>query len=352
MSWWRFGRTESRASSSFTDLLLQAASNRATGTTTATAAATGALEACAGALGRAFAAADVKAPSHAQAALTPDVLNLIGRSLIRSGEVLFLLDVVEGGIVLQPVSDWDVQGSYDPVTWAYRASLAGPSSTVTRAAVPAASVLHLRYAFEARRPWQGVGPLQFAHLAGRLSAETAAALADEASGPRGAVLPIPVDGDDPTVKALKNDIRTLSGNVALVESQARGWAGDGQATRPMSDWRPQRIGADPPAALVSQEERASMEVYAACGVPPALFAIGEGTAQRESYRRFLHGTVAPLARIVAAELSAKLDGDVVLNFDSLFAADLSGRARAFQSLVSGGMAPDRAAGLAGLMTAE
>ena len=92
----------------------------------------------------------------------------------------------------------------------------------------------------------------------------------------------------------------------------------------MSDWKPQRIGADPPAALVTQEERASMEVYAACGVPPALFAVGEGTAQRESYRRFLHGTVAPLARIVAAELSSKLDGDVVLNFDSLFAADLSG----------------------------
>ena len=184
------------------------------------------------------------------------------------------------------------------------------------------------------------------------SQETAATLADEASGPRGAVLPIPVDGDDPTVAELKADIRTLAGNVAIVESQARGWAGDGQATRPMSDWKPQRIGADPPAALVTQEERASMEVYAACGVPPALFAVGEGTAQRERYRRFLHGTVAPLARIVAAELSAKLDGDVVLNFDSLFAADLSGRARAFQSLVKGGIAPDRAAGLAGLMTAE
>ena len=95
-----------------------------------------------------------------------------------------------------------------------------------------------------------------------------------------------------------------------------------------------------------------MEVYAACGVHPALFAVGEGTARRESYRRFLHGTVAPLARIVAAELSAKLDGDVVLNFDSLFAADLSGRARTFQSLVGGGMAPDKAAGLAGLMTVE
>ena len=71
-----------------------------------------------------------------------------------------------------------------------------------------------------------------------------------------------------------------------------------------------------------------MEVYAACGVPAALFTTGEGTAPRESFRRLLHSTVQPLGRIVAAELSAKLDADVSLSFDALFAADLSGRARA------------------------
>ena len=77
-----------------------------------------------------------------------------------------------------------------------------------------------------------------------------------------------------------------------------------------------------------------------------------GLAQRGSYRRFLHVTIVPLSRIVAAELSAKLDGEVTLSFDRLFAGDLSGRARAFQSLVGGGMAVERAAGLAGLMESE
>ena len=78
-----------------------------------------------------------------------------------------------------------------------------------------------------------------------------------------------------------------------------------------------------------------------------------GTAAREAYRRFLHGTVAPLGRIVARELAEKLDTPgVALNFDALFAADLSGRARAFGSLVQGGMDIDRAAGLAGLLDAE
>ena len=38
-----------------------------------------------------------------------------------------------------------------------------------------------------------------------------------------------------------------------------------------------------------------------------------------------------------------------LTFDGLFAADLSGRARAFQSMVGGGMDVSRAAALAGLM---
>ena len=37
-----------------------------------------------------------------------------------------------------------------------------------------------------------------------------------------------------------------------------------------------------------------------------------------------------------------------LSFDRLFASDLSGRARAFQSLTGGGMEAERAAELAGL----
>ena len=83
-------------------------------------------------------------------------------------------------------------------------------------------------------------------------------------------------------------------------------------------------------------------MYSACGIPPGLFSVqSDGTAQREGYRRLLHSTVVPMARIVQAELTAKLDVDVTLGLDGLFAADLSGRARAFQSLVLAGMDPAR-----------
>lgn len=51
---------------------------------------------------------------------------------------------------------------------------------------------------------------------------------------------------------------------------------------------------------------------------------------------------------MAAELSAKLEADIGLSFKGRFAADLSGKARAFQSMVKGGMDLQKAAGLAGL----
>ena len=98
--------------------------------------------------------------------------------------------------------------------------------------------------------------------------------------------------------------------------------------------------------------RGFLEVLAACGVPPGLFIDADGTAQRESYRRFFSLTVEPLAAMLAAELSGKLEAEIGLGFSGRFAADLSGRARAFQSMVGAGMDPAKAAGLAGLMEVE
>ena len=57
-----------------------------------------------------------------------------------------------------------------------------------------------------------------------------------------------------------------------------------------------------------------------------------------------------MGKIALTELRAKLDTPV-LSFDwsGLYAADLVGRARAFQSLVKGGLAVGEAAGLSGLL---
>ena len=178
------------------------------------------------------------------------------------------------------------------------------------------------------------------------------ALADEASGPRGILLPTPVDGADPTIATLKSDIRSLKGKAALVESTSAGWAADGAGQRPKSDWEPRRLGASPGAPLIALADLASREIYAACGIPLGVVTDSEGTGQREGFRRLLHSTIMPLGRIVSEELTRKFEVDIGLSFDGLFAADLSGRARAFQSLVNGGMDTTKAASLAGLMQAE
>ena len=133
------------------------------------------------------------------------------------------------------------------------------------------------------QPWRGVSPLASAAIAGRLSAETMQALADEASGPRGMLLPTPVDGNDPTIEALKGDIRALRGKVALVESSSAGWAADGTQTKPKGDWETRRLGAAPGAPLIEQADLASREVFAACGVPLGVVSDAEGTGQRESF---------------------------------------------------------------------
>lgn len=57
--------------------------------------------------------------------------------------------------------------------------------------------------------------------------------------------------------------------------------------------------------------------------------------QREAWRQFLHGSVEPLSKTVSAEFSAKLDSDIRLDFHGLFASDLQGRARAYQSMTNG-----------------
>ena len=347
---WPFKR-ETR-DSSFTDTLIAQIVSQASGATLAQPAATGALEASASIVARCFAAADVAGPDQFVAALGPSTLSMIGRALIRQGEIVFAIEIIKGRVVLLPAASWDVTGEHDPASWTYRLTLGGPSRLTTLEPVAANSMVHVRLQADPEQPWRGVSPLAIAAIAGRLSAETMQALADEASGPRGMLLPTPVDGNDPTIAALKSDIRSLRGKVALVESTSSGWAADGSQQRPKGDWESRRLGAAPGAPLIEQAELASREVFAACGVPYSLVGVSEGTGQREGFRRLMHATVTPLARIVAEELSAKFEVDIGLSFDGLFAADLAGRARAFQSLVNGGMDATKAAGLAGLMQRE
>ena len=344
MKFWPFGNKLETRDDSYSDVLIAALLARAQGKSLAIPSATSALEACAGLTGRGFAAAEVTGPDSLTRALMPGCLELVGRSLIRRGEVVFLIDTQAGKLRLIPAETHDVEGGPFPEEWEYRLTLGGPSRTVTYDFVPAASVLHFRYAVDASTPWRGNGPVQVAALAGRLSAETVRALAEESSGPVGRLLGIPIDGEDATVQGLKADIKNAAGGMALLEAGDWGNAGGDAKV----DLKAERFGAEPPASMVELVSVASREIYAACGFNAALWGGAQAASVREAWRLALFGVLSPLGRLVESELQDKLEDTVALSWQGLRASDLSGRARAFQSMVGGGMEVERAAGLAGL----
>ena len=294
MRWpWKPVESESRESS-YTDALINSIVQAASSQSIAAPGATAALESCSSIVARCFAAAEIKGPEQFRQALTPDVLSMIGRALIRSGEICFAIDTEGGRLSLLPCASWDVSGGAFPASWRYRLTVSGPTHIMTLNPVPGAGVVHIRLQSDPSASWRGIGPLQSASLAGKLSAETVAALGSEVGGmPRGALLPVPAEGDDPSLADLKIDLRTLGGSLATVESMP--WGGDSGPTR-QHDWKPVRLGADPPRALIDQAELASKEVFAAIGIPYSLVVDSMGTGQRESYRRlapFDHRTHCP-----------------------------------------------------------
>ena len=189
--------------------------------------------------------------------------------------------------------------------------------------------------------------MDVARLAGKLSAETVNALANESSGPVGRLLGLPVDGEDVTVGKLKTDIANARGRVALLETGDWGDIGDGEV-----DLETQRFGAEPPQSMVNLSDHASREIIAACGLNSALWGAVDAASTHEAWRLALFSVLSPLGKKVAAELQVKLDDSLTMAWEDLRASDLSGRARAFQSMINGRMAVDRAAALAGLMEPE
>ena len=315
---------------------------------------TGAVEMAASTVGKALALSAISPSDNRTVGLTPVVLASVGRQLITRGECVFVIEVRGGSVRLIPASSFDVSGSsLFAEDWTYRCDVFSPSAsrTLTR---PYEAVLHFRYSYDPGSPWRGVGPLTRARLTAALAANLESNLGNQAKAPTGQLIPVPdpgaaeTDGEDPLAN-LKTDIAKIAGGVMLTETTSGAW-GEGRAIAPKGDWEQRRIGFDPSRESGPIQEAATMAVLSACGIPPSLVSEkAEGTGQREAFRRFLNLTLMPLGAIVASELSEKLDVPVELNFDRLMASDLSGKARAFGSMVKAGLDLEKAAALSGLM---
>ena len=318
--WQGDGNTEQR---NYTQSIVQQIEAAATGR----AGRPSAVEIASGQVSRGFASG--RADGRSAALFTAPVLARMGREMIRNGETVW---VARGG--LSAVMAYDIQpdGSY---------------SVNGRGTFPATDVLHARYAVDAQT-LRGIAPIDYAPSLRDLLLNLEGQLRDEANTPTGFLLAIPADGDD--VDQLRTDLKQIKGRVALVKTTQGGWD-QGRSAAPRREYEPQRFGMHLPPSTVDIYRDAQRNALGLMGVPVELVEPGDGTGQREAWRRFLHGTIQPLARII--EAAARAAGlNVSLSFDGLMASDIAGRARAFQSLVGGGMDVEQAAAISGLIVED
>lgn len=331
MRWpWRAAPVEER--SGYTDLVVAALLGAAEGEA-ADAGKGFAVETVAGTLGRIMSAANVDGPPEVRRALSPPVLEAMAYDAVRHGESLHVL-TASGGLRLVRASEWDwTGGGDDPERWSARVTVPSPTESYTRT-VPAADLIVVRWGSSAAEPWKGIPGHVRASETARMAAESEKAVADEAGGPVGSLVPLPeVAGD---TSAIKTAIAKLRGGVAMPPTVAGG-LGAGPGAAPLRDWRPDRIGAAFNEALVRAHRQAAEGVASSLGYPPALlFGDADGTSQRESLRRLHLQLVLPFTRCVEAELSAKLETGVTLAHDP-YALDMVSRASVVDKLARAGV---------------
>ena len=266
-------------------------------------------------------------------ALSPSVLALIGRTLFRRGEVLLL----RRGSTFLPVASYDIKGGVELSTWRYDLDLPAPGGMGTLRDLPASQVAHVRMNADPANPWRGRGPLTVAKLTADLATRLEQALDYEERVPVGQILAIPTTAQGDT---LADQIAGLKGNIVLGESTASGWdTGVQNRSGGRAEWTPARVGPRPPAEQIELRTQVATTILAAAGVPSGLVLAGTETGAREDWRRFLWSTIAPVGRMLAAELSRVTGGAVSVDFDRLNASDLAGRSRAYKQLLEAGM-PD------------
>ncbi len=299
------------------------------------------VAACAGIWERCIAAATVEPASGALAGVTPQMLALAGRDLALRGNSIWAIQVTPAGqVLLVPASSFDIAGGPDPASWRYSLDLAGPSLSGTRV-YERDSVLHFRLQADAREPWRGASPLQSARLGFDLAAALEKAMRDETRLPVSRIVTVS-GGRSESVDELSAKI--AEGGVATTDVEGASPSGL------------HRIQASPSETAKALRSDLGEEICAAFGASPVLFAAqGDGSGQREAWRRFWAGTIAPVGRIIEAELQAQLDPAATVHFRDMRASDedgmsraISRRAAAYKTFRDAGIEDAEARRLAGL----
>ena len=274
---------------SFTDVVVDALLAQATG---AVYAGTPAATELAGRLiGRAMMDAEVKGAPW----LTPEVMQVIGRSMVMRGESLHAVYDEGGSPQLIPVAHWDVEGGPVPSTWRYRCEMFGPSGEISTV-LHRDGVLHVILDPSPSQPWKGTTAA--GSVAARIAMTAAAALQSEFQVPVTRIIPMPEGTTKPTLNALKADLKASAGKIALPPTMKAG-LGDGPSSAPAHDWSPRRTGPDPPAGHVQAHADAEARLIASLGIHPVAMAPqATAGAMREARRQLQVDVLDPFARLI------------------------------------------------------
>lgn len=295
-----------------------------------------ALEVARSLVARSFAAAEVLGVDDGM--LGPSTMAAIGRLLIWPGESVYVLL----GARLYPVASFDVRGGVGQLK--YRMEVSSPEANL-QVVRDQRTVLHFKNVVGTDW-WRGGSPLSGALATGQLASRIDVMLRDEGSGIHGYMIPTSENPASEEMQKVVSDLRDLRGRSMLVQSVLRGVGGDAPAPR---DWKAERLGFNPPEALLKAREAVFRSVLGILGVPPSLFLGegGDGGAGREAWRRFLHGTVEPMGRQVEVELRRVFGMDVRISFGRMMAHDVAGQARAVHVLTQSGVDLETALRLSG-----
>ena len=280
-----------------------------------------AVQIAAGIVGRAFALADVSGRDAGW--LTAPVMLQIGRDLMTKGESVWIKRLSTNA--LQLVGDYDY-------TDGGRYRIAGQTHS-------SATILHVMYMADSEG--KGIPPLSAARSLANFGKRLEGGMAAESDLPYAYGIATPTT-DEPAKKRITERLRKFKGNAAFTAFQK-----SGETIAAERLW----LGPELREANIEAYSRAQRYALGVLGIPIALVNGGDAASIRESWRLLTYSLLMPLTELI--KYAAKqVFIEVVIDFERLQSSDVQGRARAFQSLVQGGMDAETAAMLAGLIHVE
>ena len=264
--------------------------------------------------------------SRSDGVVTPAVLWRAAHGLAMFGEHVELIEIRRGRVALCPVVFHDIDGNgADPDAWLYRVDVSTPDSQ-REGWVRGAGLLHFR--LPGRELWRGEHVLARSTETRALAVALERHLADECSTPSKVIVPQPEGTDQDTRDTLRSEIMRRRTRV-LLPATTTASQGDGRALAPITDWKAQRVRAEPTQELVALRENLREQVLHAYGVPPSVTA-NTPSGLRDA-DRLIRQTVEAVSRIIAGELTAKLEKSYDLHWP-LSPADLTMAVRAYGGL--------------------